>query len=69
MEQTKIDRINALAHKSKTPEGLTDAEKQEQAALRREYINAVLGNLEGQLENTYIQQPDGTRQKLEKKEK
>lgn len=69
MEQTKIDRINALAHKSKTPEGLTDAEKQEQAALRREYINAVLGNLEGQLENTYIQQPDGTRKKLEKKEK
>lgn len=69
MEQTKIDRINALAHKSKTPEGLTDAEKQEQAALRREYINAVLGNLEGQLENTYIQQPDGTRKKLKKKEK
>lgn len=69
MEQTKIDRINALAHKSKTPEGLTDAEQQEQAALRREYINAVLGNLEGQLENTYIQQPDGTRKKLEKKEK
>lgn len=69
MEQTKIDRINALAYKSKTPEGLTDAEKQEQAALRREYINAVLGNLEGQLENTYIQQPDGTRKKLEKKEK
>ena len=40
MEQTKIDRINTLARKSKT-EGLTEAEKAEQAALRREYIDAV----------------------------
>ena len=38
MTKEKIDRINALARKSKTPEGLTPEEKEEQAALRKEYI-------------------------------
>ena len=33
----KIARINALAHKAKA-EGLTDEEKEEQAQLRRDYI-------------------------------
>ena len=33
--QEKIDRINALARKSKTAEGLTEAEKEEIEALRR----------------------------------
>ena len=35
--QEKIDRINALYHKSKA-EGLTDEEKAEQAKLRVEYV-------------------------------
>lgn len=35
-----IKRINELYHKSKT-EGLTEEEKQEQAILRREYIDSV----------------------------
>ena len=38
MTQEKIARINELAKKSKTT-GLTEAEKAEQQALRREYIN------------------------------
>jgi uncharacterized protein YnzC (UPF0291/DUF896 family) len=67
MEQKQIDRINELAHKAKTPEGLTEWEATERAALRREYVDAVLGNLQGQLDNTYIQQPDGSREKLRKK--
>ena len=67
MEQKKIDRINALARKSRA-EGLTDAEKAEQAALRREYIDSVTASLTGQLENTYIQTPDGKKHKLQKKE-
>ena len=60
MEQAKIDRINALARKAKTPEGLTEAEKHERALLRREYLDAVKANLESQLEHTYLQRPDGT---------
>lgn len=67
MTQEKIDRINVLAKKAKTPEGLTPEERLEQADLRREYLDAVKTNLTAQLENTYIQQPDGTRKKLEKR--
>ncbi|MBO4992209.1 MAG: DUF896 domain-containing protein [Firmicutes bacterium] len=37
MEQYKIDRINALAKKSKT-QGLTPEEKEEQAVLRQEFL-------------------------------
>ncbi|MBQ8590244.1 MAG: DUF896 domain-containing protein [Firmicutes bacterium] len=37
MEQAKIDRINALAKKSKTV-GLTPEEKEEQAVLRQEFL-------------------------------
>ena len=49
MEQNKIARINALARKAKSPEGLTAAEQAEQALLRREYIDAVKANLPAQL--------------------
>ena len=51
MNQEKIDRINALAKKSKTV-GLTEEEKQEQAVLRREYIDAFKASLVSNLENT-----------------
>ena len=64
MTQEKIDRINQLARKSKTAEGLTEAEKAEQAALRREYIQAVTGSLRVQLDNTSVQEADDTIHKL-----
>ena len=67
MEQEKIDRINSLAKKAKTPEGLTPEETAERDALRTEYIAAFRANLESQLENTVIVEPDGTRHKLHKK--
>ena len=67
MEKSKIDRINELARKAKTPEGLTEAEKDEQRILRQEYINSYKANLIAQLENTYIVQPDGTKRKLERR--
>ncbi len=67
MEQAKIDRINELARKSKTEEGLTPEEKEEQAALRREYVAAARANLTARLDSTVIQYPDGTRKKLKKK--
>ena len=47
----KIARINELAAKSKTPEGLNDEEKLEQQLLRREYIDAMKANVRAQLEN------------------
>ncbi|MBQ8980138.1 MAG: DUF896 domain-containing protein [Eubacterium sp.] len=68
MEQKKIDRINELARKSKTPEGLTEEEKREQANLRLEYINSYKASLISQLENTYIVDEKGNKRRLEKKD-
>lgn len=57
-----IARINALAKKAK--EGpLTEEEQAERDKLRRIYIDSVKANLVGQLENTYILQPDGTKRR------
>ena len=67
MEQSKLDRINVLAKKAKSPEGLTPEETAERDVLRREYIDAYKRSLTAPLDNTYIQYPDGTRRKLEKK--
>ena len=58
-----IKRINELAHKAKT-QGLTPEETAERDKLRRIYIDNVKANLVGQLENTYIVEPDGTKRKL-----
>lgn len=62
-----ITRINALAAKAKTPEGLTPEELEERARLRRIYIDSVVGNLKGELENTTIVYPDGSKKKVAKK--
>lgn len=67
MEQRKIDRINELARKAKSPEGLTPAEEQERAVLRRAYIDSVVGNLKGQLDHTYVMDEKGRKRKLRKK--
>lgn len=66
MEQAKLDRINALARKKKA-EGLTPDEEIEQRALREEYILEFRAGMRGILDNTYIEYPDGTRVKVEKK--
>ena len=62
-----IARINVLAKKAKTAEGLTAEELAERDKLRRIYIDSVKANLVGQLENTYIIGPDGVKRKVEKK--
>lgn len=66
MEQSKIDRINVLAQKAKSPEGLTEDETAERAALRLEYVAAFRQSLVSQLENTIIVEPDGTKRPLGK---
>ena len=66
MEKEKIERINELARKRKA-EGLTEAEKAEQEALRKEYITGFRNNLQDLLDSMVIQNPDGSRQKLQKK--
>lgn len=66
MTDEKISRINVLARKSRTV-GLTPEETEEQAKLRREYIDSVKASLTGQLDNTYVLEPDGKKRKLRKK--
>ncbi len=68
MDQAKIDRINALAKKAKSPEGLTPEEEAERAALRREYVAAYRESLVAQLESIRIVEPDGTKHRLPKKD-
>ena len=60
-----IDRINQLAKKAKE-EGLTPSEKEEQARLRRAYIDSVVGGLRSQLDNTYVIDSDGNKKPLKK---
>ena len=62
-----IARINELAKKAKSPEGLTAEELAERDRLRRIYIDSVVGNLKVQMDNTYIVRPDGKKVKVEKK--
>ena len=66
MDQKQIDRINELARKAKT-EGLTEEETAERAVLRRAYIDSVVGNLKGHLDNTYLVDDKGNKEKLKKK--
>lgn len=66
MEQSKIERINALAHKAKTS-GLTEAEIAERDALRKEYLADVRAAVQAQLDNTVVVEPDGTRRPLQKR--
>ena len=61
-----IARINELAKKNKTV-GLTAEEITERDKLRRIYIDSVKANLVGQLENTTILYPDGSKKKVQHK--
>lgn len=67
MEKEKIDRINELYKKQKDGT-MTPEEKEEQAALRAEYIAAIRSNIRNTLEHTSIQEPDGTIHKLRRRD-
>ncbi len=66
--QEQINRINELARKARESE-LTQAEKEEQAKLRRIYIDSFKESLVGQLENTYIVDEHGNKRKVQRKNK
>ena len=67
MTEEKIARINELARKAKSPEGLTPEEIAERDKLRKEYIADWRKSAIAVLENTYVQTPDGVKHKLQKK--
>ena len=60
---SKIDRINELYRKSKA-EGLTEAERKEQALLRQEFLANVRSNLRSQLNNIDMVNEDGSVENL-----
>lgn len=66
MKQEQIDRINELYHKSQSV-GLTDEEKEEQAALRKQYVADIKASLRGHLNNISIVEKDGSVTDLGKK--
>ncbi len=67
MSPEKIQRINQLAAKSRTAEGLTDCEKQEQRLLREEYISEWRRAVQDTLDNTYVADEHGEH-KLKRKD-
>lgn len=68
MKQQHIDRINELAKKAKTEEGLTPEEHEERKILRQAYIDEFRKSLQNQLDNTYIVDHKGNKTKLKKKQ-
>lgn len=66
MDKEKIDRINELARLQKERD-LTVDEVQEQASLRREYIEEFKQNVHATLKNVRIQHEDGTLHPLKRK--
>lgn len=67
MENSKLQRINELARIKKERE-LTAEETAERDALRKEYLDEWRKGAIEVLENTYIQTPDGKKQKLQRKD-
>ena len=69
-ETEKVDRLRFYSEmiEDRMEEGLSEEELAERDKLRRIYIDNVKANLTGQLENTYIVYPDGTKKKVERKQ-
>ncbi|MCM1043621.1 MAG: DUF896 domain-containing protein [Corallococcus sp.] len=67
MIQEKITRLNQLARKSKTEEGLTPEEREEQRVLRNEYLTEWKLGVMQTLDNTYVVDEKGNKRKLQKK--
>jgi len=68
MNEELLKRINELSRKQRS-EGLTPEELKEQQELRAEYLKAFRAHFTDVLENTYLQRPDGTKEKVQRKPK
>ena len=66
MTKELIERINFLSRKSRS-EGLSEAEKEEQARLRQQYIAEFRQGMENTMNNVYIVDKDGNKTKVKKK--
>ncbi len=66
MTDEKIQRINALARKSKA-QGLTPQEKEEQQALRQEYLEEIRADLIRTLDNTSLVDEEGNKTPLRRR--
>lgn len=67
-QMQRLQRLNELANKARAGEKLSEQELEEQKLLREEYRLAFRAAFRGMLENTYVQQPDGSRRKLTRKD-
>jgi len=67
ISQEIIDRINELAHKAKSPEGLTPEEVSEREKLRAEYLKSFREGFRSRLENIDFVDEDGNIIKRKKK--
>ncbi len=65
-ESARLKRINELAHKAKS-EGLTEAEKEEQNKLRKEYLIDFRKKVRAQIENIEIVDENGNRTPVKRK--
>lgn len=67
MTKEQIERINELARTGRE-RPLTAEEQEEQKALRRRYIDEFKANVKVTLDHTWIQEPDGTKRPLRRRE-
>ena len=63
MDQQTIDRINELSRIARE-RALTAEEAAERDTLRKSYLKSFRASFSQQLDNTYVQYPDGTKVKL-----
>jgi uncharacterized protein YnzC (UPF0291/DUF896 family) len=66
LEQSKMDRINALARKSRA-DGLTGEEKREQHELRQEYLARFRESFRVHLENIEVVETPEEAERLRRK--
>lgn len=66
MEKERVERMLALARR-KREQGISESEQRLLDAMRQEYLRDFREGFARQLDNVYIEQPDGSYQKLRRK--